>query len=116
MTQVLADGAVVYDSRLDDYKVLGLTVHTVLNKGGTAEIVLPPNHPKYNDFVSYKTFVEIYRDRKLKFRGRALYPADDFLNRRKITCEGEKCFLWDAIMRPYLLRLLLGPQNFIHTG
>lgn len=102
MTQVFADGAVVYDSRLDDYKVLGLTVHPVLNKGGTAEIILPPNHPKYNDFTSFKTLVEIYRDGKLRFRGRALYPTDDFLNRRKITCEGEKCFLRDAIMRPYL--------------
>jgi len=102
MTQVFADGAVVYDSRLDDYKVLGLAVHPALNKGGTAEITLPPNHPKYNAFVSYKTLVEIYRNNKLKFRGRALYPSDDFLNRRKITCEGEKCFLRDAIMRPYL--------------
>jgi len=102
MTQVFADGAVVYDSRLDDYRVLGLKTHPVLNKGGTAEIVLPPNHPKYNDFDSFKTLVTIYRDGKLKFRGRALYPTDDFLNRRKITCEGEKCFLRDAIMRPYL--------------
>ena len=102
MTQVFADGAIVYDSRLDDYRVLGLKTHPVINKGGTAEITLPPNHPKYNDFVSFKTLVTIYRDGKLKFRGRALYPADDFLNRRTITCEGEKCFLRDAIMRPYL--------------
>lgn len=102
MIEVLADGVIAYNSRLTDYALLGLKVTNALNKGGTAEITMPPGHPSYGAFVNYKTIVEIYRSGELLFRGRALYPADDFYNRRVITCEGERCFLQDAVMRPYL--------------
>lgn len=103
MIQVYADNTLVYDSRLEDYSLLGLSVTTGLNKGGTAEIVMPPRHPAYNIFSSYKTVVTVYRDGLLLFRGRSLYPADDFFNRRTITCEGERCFLRDGVLRaPYV--------------
>lgn len=102
MLQVYADNDIAYDSRLPEYDLLDLKVVTGLNKGGTAEIVMPPGHPAYSMFTSYKTIVTIYRDDDLLFRGRALYPSDDFYNRRTITCEGERCFLQDAVMRPYI--------------
>ena len=102
MLRVYADDQIVYDSRLADYALLDLKVTAGLNKGGTAEITMPPNHPAYGSFVSYKTIVTIYRDDLLLFRGRVLYPVDDFYKRRTITCEGERCFLQDGIMRPYL--------------
>lgn len=100
--QVYADDQTVYDNRLDDYKLLALKSTTGLNKGGTATITMPPNHPAYNAFTSHRTIVEIYKDRVLTWRGRALYPTDNFYKQRTITCEGERCFLRDATMRPYL--------------
>lgn len=109
MIQAYADGALFYDSRLEDHALLGLTVTTGLNKGGTASIIMPPQHPAYNIFTSYKTLVTIYRDGLLLFRGRVLYPTDDFYNRRTITCEGERCFLRDGVMRPYIYQD--GPAN-----
>ena len=63
---------------------------------------MPPNHPAYGGFTSYKTVVTIYQDDLLLFRGRALYPSDDFYNRRTITCEGERCFFRDGVHRPYV--------------
>lgn len=102
MIQVYADDVLVYDSRLEDYALLGLTCTQGLNKGGTASIVMPQHHPAYNSFTSYKTVVTIYRDGLLLFRGRALYPMDDFYNRRTIICEGERCFLRDGVHRPYI--------------
>lgn len=102
MLRIYADGQIAYDSRLAEYALLDLKVTAALNKGGTAEITLPPHHPAYSSFTSYRTIVEIYRDDLLLFRGRALYPTDDFYRRRTITCEGERCFLQDAVMRPYL--------------
>ena len=105
MIQVYADNTLVYDSRLEDHSLLGLTVTTALDKGGTASIVMPPRHPAYNIFSSYRTVVTIWRDGLLLFRGRALYPTDDFYNRRTITCEGERCFLRDGVMRaPYVFQ------------
>lgn len=102
MLRVYADGVIAYDSRLPEYGLIGLKVVAGLNKGGTAEIVMPPSHPAYSMFTSYKTQVTVYRDDELIFRGRALYPSDDFYGRRTITCEGERCFLHDGVIRPYL--------------
>lgn len=105
MIQVYADGALIYDSTLEDYELIELTATVSTEAGGTAEIVMPPSHPAYDAFVSYRTIVEIYRAGELVFRGRALYPTDDFYNRRTITCEGERCFLRDAVMQPYLYQV-----------
>ena len=102
MIQIYADDVLAYDSRLDEYKLLNLNTTEGLNKAGTATIVMPPNHPAFDFFVSYRTVVTIYEDGALAFRGRALRPADDFYSRRTITCEGERGFFRDGVARPYL--------------
>ena len=102
MIQIYADGALAYDSRLESHDLVDLKVTSGLNVGGTAIITMPRNHPAYNSFTSYRTIVTIYRDGVLRFRGRALYPADTSLGQRTITCEGELCLLGDGIHRPYL--------------
>ena len=102
MIQIYADGALAYDSRLEEYDLEGLRITTSLNKGGVAEIVMPSGHPAYSKYTGYKTVVEIYRDGVLRFRGRALYPTDDYNNTRTVVCEGELCFLQDGISRPHL--------------
>ena len=102
MIQIYADGVLAYDSRLEDYELQGLTITTGLNKGGTAEIIMPPGHPAYEYFTGYRTVVEIFRDGVRKFRGRALYPVEDFHKFRTVVCEGELCFLQDGVTRPYL--------------
>lgn len=102
MIRVLADGQVMYDSRLEEYRILGLTVTAGLNKAGTASIILPPGHPSYTAFTSYRTVIDVFRDDEQIFRGRVLYPADDFYLRRTLTCEGEMNFFRDGVHRPYL--------------
>ena len=102
MTQVFADGALIYDPWLEGYELLGLTATVSVEKAGTAQVVMPAGHPNHGSFVSFRTVVEIKRNDKTVFRGRALYPADDFHNNRAITCEGERCFLRDGVMQPYL--------------
>lgn len=102
MIQIYADGVLTYDSRLEEYDLVRLPITTALNKGGTAEIVMPPNHPAYGAYTEYRTIVQVVRDDVLLFRGRALYVADDFYRQRTVVCEGELCFFQDAISRPYL--------------
>ena len=103
MIQVYAnDDQLVYDSRLDPHSLLALSYTSGLNKAGTASFTMPPGHPMYDGFVSYRTPVTIYRDGLLVFRGRVLYPEDDFRKDRTFVCEGERGFFHDAVMRPYL--------------
>lgn len=102
MIQVFADGNIAYDSRLESYDLVSLKVTNGLNIGGTASIVMPAGHPAYKAFTSMRTIVTVYRDGALRFRGRAVYPSDDFYGQRTITCEGERCLLRDGIIRPYL--------------
>lgn len=101
MIQLYVDDMLVYDSRIKETALLGLKAQLGLNKGGAATIILPPSHPAYNEFISYRSIVTIYRDGVLRFRGRVLYPTDDFTLKRTITCEGERCFLRDGIHRPH---------------
>lgn len=102
MIQVYIDNTLIYDSRIDSTRVLGLTVTLGTDIAGTAQIILPPGHAAYNLATAYRSEVTIYRQGSLLFRGRVLYQADDFYNRRTLTCEGERCFLRDSVMRPYL--------------
>lgn len=102
MIQIYANDVLTYDSRLDGYDLIGLTVTTGLNKGGTANIIMPPDHPAYTAYTEYSALVRILRDGELLFRGRALYVADEFHRQRAVVCEGELCFFQDAISRPYL--------------
>ena len=95
------DNVLTYDSRLEDYDLQGLKVTTGLNKGGIAEITMPPSHPAYDSYKGFRTIVEVYRDGVLRFRGRALYHEDDYNNTRTVVCEGELCFLQDGIARPH---------------
>lgn len=101
MIQVYADGRLVADTRFQEYSLMGLTTTAGLNKSGTAILTMPPGHPAYEAFISHRTIVKIYEDGSRVFRGRALYPEDDFDNNRTITCEGERGFFRDTVMRPY---------------
>lgn len=102
MIKVYADDRLVYAPNLDDYALLALQVTVSATASGTATITMPPGHPASNLFANYKTIVTIYRGDVLLFRGRALFTSDDFYNCRTITCEGERGFLQDSVVRPYL--------------
>lgn len=98
---IYADGVLAYDSRLEEFDLSGLKIQHKLNAGGTAEIVMLPGHPAYDYYVGHKTVVTIWRGNVLRFRGRALYSAENSFGQRTVTCEGELCFLRDSINRPY---------------
>lgn len=114
MVQVYADGSLIYDNRLPEtYGLLALKASVKLNAAGSATIEMPPGHPAYSAFVSLRTIVEIWKNSEMIFRGRALYPSDDIYKQRVITCESERCFLGDAVMRPYLYQD--SPENIFRA-
>lgn len=102
MIKVYADEQLIYAAQMPGYELSDLQVTVSATSSGMATITMPPGHPAVDSFTSYKTVVTIYRRELLLFRGRALYVTDDFYNRRTVTCEGERGFLHDSIVRPYL--------------
>lgn len=100
--RVYADNVLLYDPFLDGYELQKLECTVSVEKAGTAEIVMPAGHPAYEAFTEFRTVVTIYQDDELLFRGRALYATDDAKNNRTLTCEGERNFLRDAVLDPYL--------------
>ena len=102
MIKVSADGKVIYTPLFPDYALTELQVTVSATSSGTATITMPPGHFARELFTNYKTVVTIQRNGSLLFRGRALYATDDFYNFRTITCEGERGFLQDSVVRPYL--------------
>jgi hypothetical protein len=99
---VYADDVLLYDPFLDGYELQKLECTVSLEKAGTAEIVMPAGHPGYEAFTEFRTVMTIYQDDELLFRGRALYATDDANNNRTLTCEGERNFLRDGVLDPYL--------------
>lgn len=103
--QLYVGGELAYDNRLQEehgYNVYSIAIDETVNKGGTAKVILPPKHPAYDSFSPFRVPVEIYRDGKLRWRGRPIPPAkEDAYRMKTIMCEGELCFLQDAIHRPY---------------
>jgi hypothetical protein len=101
MYQIYADGTLIYDSTLDEYKIGKGSISLETNKSGSFEFSLYPDHFHYDKFVRMKTVIVVYKSGKIVFRGRVLSDVTDYWNKKVITCEGELGFLQDSIIRPF---------------
>lgn len=101
MYKIYADGALIYDSTLEDLRIGSGEITKELDKSGSFVFSLYPDHPHYDSFVKLKTVVTVYKSGRIVFRGRILDDATDYWNLKTFTCEGELNFLQDSIARPY---------------
>lgn len=101
MYQIYADNELIYDSTIENYKIGKGAVTIELNKSGSFEFSLYPDHFYYDSFVKLKTVIKVYKSNKIIFRGRVLNDSVDYWNNKVITCEGELGFLQDSIIRPF---------------
>ena len=100
--EIYSKGLLAYDSCLQNYAMQSILIAEEVNKGGTCTIQMPPGHPAYSLFPAYSAPVEVYRDGKLRWRGRPLPLSDAMYGLRTVICEGELCWLNDVVIRPYL--------------
>lgn len=101
MYKIYADGTLIYDSTVEDYKIGAGLVSLETNKSGTFTFSLYPEHFYYDKFVKLKTVVTVTKSEKIIFRGRVLDDTVDYWNRKVLTCEGELGFLQDSVIRPF---------------
>lgn len=99
--RVYCDGSLLYHSKLESLKIFSPSVELELNKTGSFQFTLYPQHPQYNSVQKLKSIITVYQDDYLLFRGRVLDDETGFHNEKYIVCEGELAFLLDSVQRPY---------------
>ena len=101
MYQIYADNILIYDSTLEDYKIVKGSITLETNKSGSFSFAIYPDHFYYDKFIKLKTVITVYKSGRIIFRGRILNDVSDYHNNKVITCEGELGFLQDSIIRPF---------------
>ena len=119
MYRVYADNQLLYHSRLENLKIINPSLELELNKTGSFEFTIHPDHPRYGLIRKLKSIITVYQDDTLLLRGRVLDEETGWHNEKKFKCEGDLAFLLDSIVRPYeftgsvkqYLQMLLDSHN-----
>lgn len=101
MYQIRADNEVIYDPRLEDYKVFNPKVSFEVNKTGSLSFKIYNTHPYYSMLKKSKTILSVLDDGKIIFKGRITEDTRDFNNGKQVDCEGLLAFLNDSMLRPF---------------
>lgn len=101
MYQVYCDSHLIYDTRVDNLKLVNPKLDLELNKTGSFTFTIYPSHPHYAHLQKLKSIIQVYSNGHLIFRGRILNDDQGFYNEKTISCEGELAFLLDSIQRPF---------------
>ena len=101
MYRVFCDGALIYHSKLSSMAIYNPSLELEVNKTGSFEFTIYPDHPRYDLIRKLKSIVTVYQDDELLFRGRVLEEESGWHNEKKVTCEGDMAFLLDSILRPF---------------
>ena len=100
MYRVLCDGLPIYDLRDEELVLIDPKLTLEVNKAGSFEFKMPPNHPQYNLPVKMRSVIQVFQDDVEIFSGRPIKQKTDFYNRKFISCEGQLAYLNDSIQRP----------------
>lgn len=101
MYRVYCDGFLLYHSKLENLKIFGPSLELELNKTGSFDFTIYPDHPYFGLVKKLKSIITVFQDDYLLFRGRVLDDEVGWHNERHIVCEGELAFFLDSIQRPY---------------
>lgn len=99
--RIYADQWLLHDDRLEELKVINPQLALEVNKTGSFQFSIYPDHPYYSNIAKFKTIITVYQDDLLLFRGRVLNDETGFYNEKQVVCEGQLAFLLDSILRPY---------------
>ena len=101
MYRVYCDGFLLYHSKLESLQIFSPSLELELNKTGSFEFTIYPDHPYYGLIKKLKSIITVFQDDYLLFRGRVLDEEVGWHNEKHVACEGELAFLLDSIQRPY---------------
>lgn len=83
-----------------EYQLISPTLKQEINKSGTLEFTIFPQHPLYGKLTPMSTKISVIRDGTTLFYGRVLSNDTDIFGQRKIYCEGCLSYLIDSVFPP----------------
>lgn len=101
MYKLYCDNTLIYDGKREELKLFDAKVNLELNKVGSFNFTIYPNHKHYNKLKKLKSMIYLYKNNQLIFRGRILNDEEGFYNEKEIECESDLAFLLDSVQRPY---------------
>lgn len=103
MYEIIADNMLLYSPKIESqgYIVTDPILTKEVNRAGSLEFSMPPNHPFYGKLVKLRTIVRVLQNGVEIWRGRVLSTEKNFYLMQKIVCEGELAFLNDTLVPPY---------------
>ena len=101
MYRVYCDDSLLYHSKLENLKIFSPSVELELNKTGSFDFTIYPDHPYFSRIQKMKSIITIFQDDFRLFRGRVLDDEVGWHNEKHIACEGDMAFLLDSILRPF---------------
>ena len=115
MYQILCDGNILHDTRIDGLQVINAKCNIALNKTGYLSFSVPPTHLYYDVIQKHTSEITLLQDNEIIFIGRVLNDEIDFENIKNVECEGELSYLLDSIQRQHEYHLDGGSENVIKT-
>lgn len=91
----------IYDPRLQDYKLTAAELSQELNKADKLQFTIYPQHPSISTLKRLKSTIEAENDGTTKFRGRMLDDTIGWHNQKNVICEGALAWLNDSVQRPF---------------
>ena len=98
MYKVYCDNELLYSERIDAFMIFNPKLSLELNKAGTFNFTIYPNHPKFDDLKKMRSIITVYNNDEMLFRGRILNVETGWLNQKEVSCEGDLAFLNDSIV------------------
>lgn len=101
---VYADTNALWASQMnsdDQFLILEPKLKMEINRAGSFEFKMPPNHPRYNSLTNVRTVIRIFENGTEIWRGRVLDQTDDIYKIRTVTCEGVLAYLNDFQAGPH---------------
>ena len=101
MWQVYADDKLLYDPRLEDYKLTTAKLTMELNKADSFTATAYPTHPNFAELKKFKPTIIVQRDGAVVSKSRILDDSLGWNNEKKITTEGVLAWFNDTVQRPF---------------
>ncbi len=99
MYQIYSGNNLIYDTRVDNLKLIEPVLELGLNKTGSLTFGIPITNPMYDKIRKISSEISVYQDGECLFTGRVLNDDISFNKVKNVECEGELSYLIDTIQR-----------------